>query len=147
MGGIPDMPAHILKMDGTAHGPRRSPSGRLGDPAKVSARIELQAVDPHSFDIAHLDVRVGQTIEIVLHNIGSVRHELVIGDRAQQEEYARIVKAMSQTRHEHENVLVVEPGKTRSVVWEFGDARLVELACHIEGHYEQGMVVRVTVQP
>ena len=59
MGGIPDMPAHILKMDGSVHDPRRSPSGRLGDPAKVIARIELHVVDPHSFDIAHLNARAG----------------------------------------------------------------------------------------
>ena len=39
MGGIPDMPTHILKMNGPGHGPRRSPYGRLGDPAKVSARF------------------------------------------------------------------------------------------------------------
>ena len=121
------------------------PAGWATQPRSVHA--SLQAADPHRFVPGHRVVRAGQTIEIVLHNRSSVRHELVIGDRAQQGQYGRSVKAMPGTRHEHDNVLIIEPGRIRSVVWQFGDAKLVELACHIDGHYEQGMMARVNVQP
>ena len=54
MGGIPDMPAHILTMGGprAGHGRHHADFGRLGDPAKVSARVQLQACDPHAFSLA-----------------------------------------------------------------------------------------------
>ena len=91
-------------------------------------------------------MRAGQTVEIVLRNAGRYRHELVIGDSIHQAEYGRMLSAMPDTRHEHDNVLTVDPGKTRSIVWEFGDMEEVELACHMRGNYEKGMVVRVTVR-
>jgi len=147
MGGIPNMPAHVLRTDGpqAGHGRTGAAFGRPGNPTKASVRILLEAYDPNRFDLDQLSVRAGETLEIVVRNAGHSRHEFVIGERQHQAEYARIVAAMPDTRHEHDNVLTVDPGQTRSIVWEFGDTAEVELACHMHGHYEQGMLVRVTV--
>lgn len=150
MGGIPNMPAHILKMDGGGHeGHGRPPQGFgvLGTAAKVTRTIHIRANDRLHFAPKRIVVNAGETVELVLHNDGAMRHELVIGDRAHQAEYERIVAAMPDTRHEHDNVLVVHPGELRSIIWTFGKASPIELACHMDGHYQAGMLVEVQVNP
>jgi uncharacterized cupredoxin-like copper-binding protein len=43
-------------------------------------------------------------------------------------------------KHDDPNSVLVEPGKTKELVWKFdGDAAL-EFACNIPGHYQLGMV-------
>lgn len=150
MGGIPNMPAHILKMDGGEHqGHASVPDGFgvSGDRARATRTVHIRANDRGQFNPSQLTVRSGETVELVLHNDGAVAHELVIGDRAHQAEYARIVAGMPDTRHEHDNVLVVDPGDARSLVWMFGKASPLELACHLNGHYQAGMRVEVQVDP
>lgn len=149
MGGIPDMPAHILKTDPGSHrehGAHRSVYGQLGDSGKVAETIEIEVSDPCRFNVDKVRVQRGQTVRFVVRNLSTMRHELVIGDPAQQAEYARILASMPDTRHEHDNVLVLAPRQTRAIIWEFGEAPVVELACHIAGHYAAGMVVRIDVE-
>jgi len=47
--------------------------------------------------------------------------------------------------HEDANTLTLEPGETKSLVWQFTEAGKLEVACHIPGHYEAGMRSRVVV--
>ena len=149
MGGIPDMPAHILKTDPGIHGERdahQSTYGRLGDSANVSQTIEIEVSDPGRFNVDKVRVQRGRTVRLVVRNLSTMRHELVIGDPAQQAEYSKILASMPETLHEHDNVLVLAPGQTRVIIWEFGEAAFVELACHVPGHYEAGMVVRIEME-
>jgi uncharacterized cupredoxin-like copper-binding protein len=41
--------------------------------------------------------------------------------------------------------VIVAPGKIATLVWQFGDDPVVELACHVAGSYETGMLMRVQV--
>lgn len=147
MGGIPGMPAHILKTTVEHDGPgsRNTDVGKSGDPRKIARTVSLLLTDAPRFEIDRLTVRSGETVEFVVRNTGGQKHELVIGDRERQIEYARIVASMPDTRHEHDNVLVVGPGETRSMIWTFGSAPSLELACHADGHYQKGMAIIVSV--
>ena len=52
---------------------------------------------------------------------------------------------MPQMKHDDPNAVLVAPGKTGELVWTFPrDARL-EFACNIPGHYQTGMVGRITI--
>jgi uncharacterized cupredoxin-like copper-binding protein len=144
------MPAHILKMDGgghTGHQVGRAGFGMLGDPSQVTRTLRLSVGDEPRFDLSAASVHAGETVEVVVHNQGRGQHEVVLGDSAHQAEYERILAAMPNARHQHDNVLSVGPGETRSMVWRFGNAPLVELACHMQGHYAAGMKVQVRVSP
>jgi len=43
-------------------------------------------------------------------------------------------------QHDDPNSVLVEPGKTKELVWKFSRPADLEFACNIPGHYESGMV-------
>ena len=49
------------------------------------------------------------------------------------------------SEHADANMITVESGETKSLVWQFTKTGTVEIACHIHGHYETGMKSKVTV--
>jgi uncharacterized cupredoxin-like copper-binding protein len=51
----------------------------------------------------------------------------------------------SSMAHEDPNSVLVEPGKTAELTWTFSKAGNLEFACNIPGHYQAGMVGKLTV--
>ncbi|OZY57958.1 copper-binding protein [Pseudomonas lundensis] len=49
--------------------------------------------------------------------------------------------------HDDPNSVLVEPGKTAELTWTFSDARDLEFACNVPGHYQAGMVGTLKVAP
>jgi uncharacterized cupredoxin-like copper-binding protein len=39
----------------------------------------------------------------------------------------------------------IEPGKTKTLTWTFTEPGEYQLACHVPGHYEAGMVIPIAV--
>ena len=52
---------------------------------------------------------------------------------------------MGHMDHKDANSILVEPGKTGELVWTFGEATALEFACNVPGHYEAGMVGKISV--
>ncbi|WP_207886462.1 plastocyanin/azurin family copper-binding protein [Pseudomonas sp. 30_B] len=50
-------------------------------------------------------------------------------------------------KHDDPNTVLVEPGKTAELTWTFSKAASLEFACNIPGHYQAGMVGKLTVKP
>ncbi len=48
-------------------------------------------------------------------------------------------------KHDDPNSVLVEPGKTAELTWTFNKATNLEFACNIPGHYQAGMVGKLTV--
>ena len=48
-------------------------------------------------------------------------------------------------KHDDPNSVLVEPGKTAELTWTFSKAGSLEFACNIPGHYQAGMVGKLTV--
>ncbi|MGY2184993.1 plastocyanin [compost metagenome] len=48
-------------------------------------------------------------------------------------------------KHDDPNSVLVEPGKTAELTWTFSKATNLEFACNIPGHYQAGMVGKLTV--
>jgi uncharacterized cupredoxin-like copper-binding protein len=48
-------------------------------------------------------------------------------------------------KHDDPNSVLVEPGKTAELTWTFSKATSLEFACNIPGHYQAGMVGKLTV--
>ena len=92
-------------------------------------------------------VKAGDIVRFELHNVGSVIHEFRFGDPAYQREHALMLERMPGVHHADSNAITLAPGKTRSIVWQFGSEAVVELACHEPGHYHSGEVLTVTVEP
>lgn len=127
-----------------AHGHGESAAGRPGNSKKISRTIKVTAVDI-KYDTAKFEVKAGETIRFVVTNTGKLRHEFSIGDAEEQKEHAEMMKQMPDMVHEDANTLSLEPGETKSLVWQFTRAGELEVACHIPGHYEAGMRSKVLV--
>lgn len=127
-----------------AHGHDDSAAGRPGNARKISRTIKIGALDI-KYDKPEIKVRAGETIKFVLTNAGKLRHEFMIGDAEEQREHAQMMKQMPDMVHAEANMITVEPGETKSLVWQFTKTGTVEIACHIPGHYEAGMKSKVTV--
>lgn len=120
----------------------------FGEPAPADAAtrtVEVDALDKLAFDPPTISVGVGETVRFVVTNPGKAPHEFVLGDSAYQEEHEQ---AMEHGGHPTsiENAVEVGPGETQEITWKFTAPGEVLYACHVEGHYEGGMIGTVTVE-
>ena len=157
MGGLPGMPAHMLKPGGEMehhenfHAADGSGAqsmfsfGQPNQPGLVNRTVRIDAYDETHFVPDSLSVASGETVQFEFHNADKQPHELRVGDHGYQQEHAEMLKQMPGWEHNSPNSVDVARGNTGTLVWQFGDDPVVELACHHKGSYEAGMVVRVEV--
>ncbi|WP_192552089.1 plastocyanin/azurin family copper-binding protein [Pseudomonas sp. IzPS59] len=145
--------------------------GQPAPAAKASRSIEVVMGDM-SFDPKAIDIKAGETIRFVLVNKGQLLHEFNLGDAAMHAKHQQEMLQMQQSgmltptgmkemshdmagmdhgsmghvmKHDDPNSVLVEPGKTAELTWTFSKATSLEFACNIPGHYQAGMVGKLTV--
>lgn len=92
-----------------------------------------------------LQVRQGETVKLVMKNEGQMLHEFVIGTAKELEDHAALMVKFPNMEHSEPYMAHVNPGKTGSIVWTFNKAGEFDFACLIAGHYQAGMVGKITV--
>ena len=120
--------------------------GREGDPKKVVRTIKLDMADTMRFSPSDVTIKRGQTVRFVVHNSGKVLHEMVLGTVDALKEHAELMKKFPEMEHSDPNMAHVKPGTTGQIVWQFNQAGEFQFACLQPGHYEAGMVGKVTVK-
>ena len=153
---------------GHSHGPA------IGQPGKASATtrtVEVVLRD-NMFQPETIPVKRGETVRFVLRNEGQLLHEFNIGTAAMHAEHQKEMAmmmdhgmitptsinhqmmkmdhtkmGMKPMKHDDPNSVLVEPGKTKELVWTFPNSGDLEFACNVPGHYEAGMVGRIKNVP
>lgn len=120
--------------------------GQEGNPKKVARTIRVDMADSMRFTPADVTVKKGETVRFVAHNSGQVLHEMVLGTREALAEHAALMKKFPNMEHADANMAHVKPGKSGDIVWQFTKAGEFQFACLQPGHFEAGMVGRVTVK-
>jgi len=124
------------------------PYGKAGDKKKVTRTIEVGMSDAMRFTPAEITIKRGETIRFVASNTGKVKHELVLGTMKELKEHAEAMKKHPGMEHDEEdNAVEVEPGKRGELVWRFTKAGSFSFGCLIPGHFEAGMIGKLTVVP
>jgi len=128
-----------------------------------------------SFNPKALEIKAGETVRFVLINNGQLLHEFNLGNAAMHAEHQQEMLKMQQSgmltptgmqamdhgamahgsmagmdhgmRHDDPNSVLVEPGKRAELTWTFSKSGSLEFACNIPGHYQAGMVGKLTVSP
>ncbi|WP_213936892.1 cupredoxin family protein [Pseudomonas sp. dw_612] len=141
--------------------------GQPAPAAKASRSVEVVMGDM-SFDPKSIDIKAGETIRFVLVNKGQLLHEFNLGDVAMHAAHQQEMLKMQQSgmltptamkemdhgsmagmdhgmKHDDPNSVLVPPGKTAELTWTFTKATSLEFACNIPGHYQAGMVGKLTV--
>lgn len=135
-----DKPAAAVKKEQTAW-------GIAGDAAAAKRTIEIRMLDKMRFEPATIRVRQGETVKLVMTNTGAVLHELVLGTQKELEAHAAMMRKFPNMEHDEPYMAHVAPGKTGGIVWNFNRAGEFDFACLVPGHYEAGMVGKITVAP
>lgn len=120
--------------------------GREGDPRRVSRTIRLHMYDTMRFTPARLTVRRGQTVRFVVHNAGTLLHEMVLGTPQALQEHAELMQRFPEMEHSEPHMAHVKPGASGRIVWQFTRAGEFRFACLQPGHFEAGMVGTIIVK-
>ena len=152
LASLPFMTTHALAHTDTHKKPiavrkEQKPWGIAGDAKAVRRTVEVAMTDAMRFAPDRLTVRLGETIRLVIRNNGKMLHELVIGTRQELDEHAALMVKFPNMEHDEPYMAHVDPGKTGQIVWHFNRAGEFDFACLIAGHYQSGMVGKITVTP
>jgi uncharacterized cupredoxin-like copper-binding protein len=120
--------------------------GREGDPKRVSRTVRIDMSDKMRFSPDRLSIRQGETVKFIVRNSGTTMHEMVIGSMKELREHAELMRKHPGMEHEEPYMAHVAPGKTGTLVWQFTKAGEFHFGCLIPGHFEAGMVGRISVQ-
>ena len=120
--------------------------GIAGDARAVRRTIDIAMTDNMRFTPDRITVHLGETIRFRIRNRGDLQHEMVIGTRAELESHAALMLKFPNMEHEEPYMAHVAKGRTGQMVWTFNRAGEFEFACLVAGHFQAGMVGRITVQ-
>ena len=120
--------------------------GREGNPKNVTRVVKLGMSDAFRFTPADITVKRGETIKFIVHNDGKQLHEMVLGTPEELKQHAVLMKKFPEMQHADPNMAHVKPGASGEIVWQFTQAGEYQFACLLPGHYEAGMVGKVTVK-
>lgn len=145
-----DNAAHDAGMHGAKHGKAEGGHahgvGNPGNPKKVSRTIQVSMSDDMKFTPAKIDVKRGETIRFVVTNAGRIKHEMVIGSMAELKQHAEMMRKMPGMEHDEPNQIAPAPGKSGDLIWQFTKSGAVDFACLQPGHFEAGMVGKVSIK-
>lgn len=135
---------HAEGSHGPADGDSHAHKFAVGEPANPDQahrvlRVSMLDSMRFVFDPPLDSIRGGEIIRFVVTNKGQIPHEFSIGDRAEQEQHRKMMRAMPNMKHADPNTITVEPGMSGELVWKFAGKGEVVFACNIPGHFEAGM--------
>lgn len=135
----------------------------FGEPApasKATRTVEVILKDI-AFEPAGLEVKAGETVRFILTNQGKLPHEFNLGDAAMHAAHQQQMLAMAGMSMNHEgmnhgamgghghdggNTVLVQPGQRAELTWTFRKSAPIEFACNVPGHYQAGMVGKLTIE-
>lgn len=123
-----------------------TPFGRAGDPKKVTRTINVEMSDQMRFVPAEITVKRGETVKFVIKNSGKVLHEMVLGTMPHLQAHHEQMKKFPGMEHDEPHQAHVDSGKKGEIVWQFTKAGEFNYGCLIPGHFEAGMIGKVTVK-
>lgn len=119
--------------------------GREGDPKKASRTVRVDMSDKMRFTPASLSIKQGETVRFVVQNSGKLMHEMVLGTMDELKAHAELMKKHPGMQHEETHMVHVAPGKIETMVWQFTKTGEFHFGCLEPGHFEAGMLGRITV--
>lgn len=125
----------------------QKPWGIAGDARAVHRTLVIHMSDDMRFTPDRITVREGETLRLRLVNAGKMLHELVIGTREELDAHAALMQRFPGMQHDEPYMSHVAAGRRGEIVWHFNRRGEFDFACLIPGHYQAGMVGRITVMP
>ncbi|MFJ2981984.1 MULTISPECIES: plastocyanin/azurin family copper-binding protein [unclassified Pseudomonas] len=161
----------LVSLPALADGGKHFAFGEPAPAAKATRTVEVVLKDI-AFEPESLQVKAGETVRFVLVNEGKLPHEFNLGDKAMHAEHQKEMIAMQgklftagmshegmdhaqmdhgqmgHAAHGHDagNTVLVQPGQRAELTWTFRQSAPIEFACNVPGHYQAGMVGKLTIE-
>ena len=119
--------------------------GIAGDAKSVKQEITLTMNDNMRFTPSAITVKQGETVRFIVKNQGKQMHEMVIGTKKDLDAHAALMVKFPNMEHDEPYMAHVASGKSQKLIWTFNRAGEFDFACLIAGHYQAGMVGKITV--
>lgn len=119
--------------------------GREGDPKKASRTVKIDMSDKLRFSPANLTIKPGETVRFVVKNSGKLKHEMVLGGMQELIQHAELMKKHPTMEHDEPYMAHVAPGRSETMVWQFTNAGDFYFGCLVPGHFEAGMIGKISV--
>jgi uncharacterized cupredoxin-like copper-binding protein len=121
--------------------------GIAAEAKQAKRTLNVSMGDNMRFSPDLLNVKQGETVRLKIHNTGKVLHEFVLGTPDTLAEHAALMLKFPNMQHDEPYMAHVPPGQTGEIVWTFNRPGDVDFACLIAGHYQAGMVGKISVTP
>jgi uncharacterized cupredoxin-like copper-binding protein len=134
--------------DAKTHGAKNleTPFGRAAEPGKAKRTIQIEMTDQMRFEPSEIVVKRGEIVRFVPVNKGQVMHEMVLGTLEALKQHAELMKKRPGMAHDAPYMAHVAPGKSGEIGWQFTKAGEFFYGCLVVGHFEAGMIGKVTVK-
>lgn len=119
--------------------------GVAGDAKAIKRTIEVTMGDNMRFTPDRIEVRQGEVVKLVLKNRGQLLHEFVLGTQQELDEHAALMLKFPNMEHDEPYMAHVLPGMTGEMIWNFNRPGQFKFGCLVAGHYQAGMVGKITV--
>ena len=136
--------AVIALLAAACGGPPQPGGGDLEGERSPSRTVEIEATDALTFEPETIEVAQGATITFVIRNPGTVDHEFVVGTPAEHGMMAGGGHDMDGGSTDHVmpggmDGATIPAGERVELTMRFEEPATLEIACHLDGHYEAGM--------
>ena len=123
----------------------QKPWGIAGDTKSITRTVTLAMDDSMRFTPDKLAFKQGETVRFVIRNQGKLLHELVIGTKPELDAHAAMMVKFPGMEHDEPYMAHVPAAKSGELVWTFNRTGEFDFACLIAGHYQAGMVGKISV--
>jgi uncharacterized cupredoxin-like copper-binding protein len=163
--------AESVRASGAHGGHGQSANTGIGQPGTVSevTRTVKVVMRENAYTPSLITVKKGETVRFTVRNAGKLVHEFSIGTHAMHRQHEKEMREMMQSgalgadrinhdkmtmgpdgkhgmAHDDPNSLLLEPGKSGTVIWKFSEDADLEFACNVPGHRESGMVGKIKIE-
>ena len=140
--------------------------GEKGKFNEISRTITVKMYDNY-FEPNQIDIKKDETIKFIVLNVGELVHEfniatkemhvkhqpemmimvenqILLPDKINKEKMRQMAKKNPAMGHHHSNSVLLSPGEKGELVWKFNNKAKLEAACNVPGHYDAGMIVKIS---
>ena len=140
--------------------------GEIGKFSEVNKTIEIKMYDNY-FEPKEIKIKKNETVRFLITNYGELVHEfniatremhlnhqdemmkmmeygILLGDKIDKQKMKELSKKDHSLAHSHKNSLLLEPNQSGELIWKFSKDIVLEAACNVPGHYDSGMITKIT---
>ena len=140
--------------------------GEKGNSADVSKVITVKMYDNY-YEPNIFEIKKNQTIKFIVYNYGEfvhefniatkkmhlkhqpemmkmVENEILLANRIDKKKMKELSKKDHSMSHSHSNSVLLEPNQRGEIIWKFNTNAQLEAACNVPGHYQSGMIAKIT---